>query len=188
MGQSLIIKMVVNIKTENRSGGADMDFSVTGTLIWYYYICKREVWLMAHQLEPDQEHENLQIGKIIGESTYPRDKKEIDLGNAKIDLIRTEHGELVVGEVKKTSRFKVSASKQLLFYLLQLKEMGIKARGELLFPEERDKLEVLLDDDGEKEIRQVMQDIEAIVRMDRPPEVAKTKYCRNCAYSEFCWS
>lgn len=58
-----------------------MDFQVTGTLVWYYYICKREVWLMAHQLIPDQEQENVRIGKIIGENSYNRDKKEIDLGN-----------------------------------------------------------------------------------------------------------
>lgn len=165
-----------------------MDFSVTGTLIWYYYICKREVWLMAHHLVPDQDQENLQIGRIVGESTYPRDKKEIDLGNAKIDLIRTEKGELVVGEVKKSSRFIESASKQLLFYLLQLREMGIQARGELLFPEEREKLEILLDDTAELEIKQAMQDIEVIVNLDRPPETVKNKYCRKCAYSEFCWS
>jgi len=28
---------------------------ITGTLIWYYYICPREVWLMAHELNPNQE-------------------------------------------------------------------------------------------------------------------------------------
>lgn len=165
-----------------------MDFSVTGTLVWYYYICKREVWLMAHQLVPDQDQESILIGKLVGENTYPRDKKEIDLGNAKVDLAKTEKGQLVVGEVKKSSRFKESASKQLLFYLLQLKEMGIDAKGELLFPEERDKLEILLDEAAEIEIKRTMRDIEAIVALDRPPEVVKIKYCRNCAYNEFCWS
>jgi CRISPR-associated exonuclease Cas4 len=165
-----------------------LDFSITGTLIWYYYICKREVWLMAHQLVPDQDQENLHIGRIVGESTYPRDKKEIDLGNAKIDLIRTENGELVVGEVKKSSRFIESASKQLLFYLFQLKEMGIKARGELLFPEEREKQDILLDDTAELEIKQAMEDIRTIISLNKPPEAVKIKCCRKCAYSEFCWS
>lgn len=170
------------------TGGLYVDFQVTGTLIWYYYICKREVWLMAHHLIPDQDQENLLMGKIIGENSYPRDKKEINLGNAKLDLIRTEKGELVVGEVKKSSRFIESASKQLLFYLLQLREMGIQARGELLIPEEKEKLEILLDSNTELEIRQAMQDIERIVDMDKPPEAVKIKCCRNCAYSEFCWS
>lgn len=165
-----------------------MDFQVTGTLIWYYYICKREVWLMAHHLIADQDNENLRIGKIIGENTYPRDKKEIDLGNAKIDLIRTENGDLIIGEVKKSSRFVNSASKQLLFYLLQLKEMRINARGELLIPEERKKIEVILDEVSEEEIKSAIDAIETIVRRELPPEPVKNKYCKNCAFSEFCWA
>lgn len=27
-----------------------------GTLVWYYHICKRQVWLMGHCIGP--EHEN----------------------------------------------------------------------------------------------------------------------------------
>lgn len=165
-----------------------MDFQVNGTLVWYYYICKREVWLMAHQLTPDQDDENVKIGKIIGENTYSRDKKEIDLGNAKIDLIRTEDGQLVVGEVKKSSRFIESASKQLLFYLLQLKEMGIEAKGELMIPEERYTCEVELNEKSEAEIRATIKHIEQIVQETRPPGAVKNKYCRSCAYNEFCWA
>lgn len=166
----------------------DLDFTVTGTLIWYYYICKREVWLMAHHLIADQDNENLRIGKIVGENSYPRDKKEIDLGNAKIDLIKTENGGLVVGEVKKSSRFVNSASNQLLFYLLQLKEIGINARGELLIPEEKKKIEVILNETTEAEIRSAIKNIELIVNQELAPEPTKNKYCKNCAYSEFCWA
>jgi len=165
-----------------------LDFSVTGTLVWYYYICPRETWLMAHQLFPDEDNENILIGRIIGANTYPRDKKEINFGNAKIDLIRTENGDLVVGEVKKSSRFVNSASKQLLFYLLQLKEIGIKARGELLIPEEKKKIDVILDEISEAEIRKAIKEIEIIVNQDLSPKPVKNKYCKNCAYSEFCWA
>lgn len=165
-----------------------MDFTVTGTLVWYYYVCKREVWLMAHQMTPDQDNENLRIGRIIGENSYSRDKKEINLSNAKLDLIRTENGDLVVGEVKKSSRFINSASKQLLFYLLQLKEMGINARGELLIPEERKKIDVILDETSEEAIRSAIKDIEMIVAQELAPEPVKNKYCKNCAYNEFCWA
>jgi len=164
------------------------DFSITGTLIWYYYICKREVWLMARHLVPDQEKENVKIGKLIGETSYSRDKKEIDIGNAKIDLIRSENGQLIVGEVKKTSRFLESASKQLLFYLLQLKEMGIEAKGELMIPEERQKYDVELNAENEAELLETMKDIEGIISKEYPPPASKIKYCRSCAYNEFCWS
>lgn len=172
----------------NTERGKAMDFTVTGTHIWYYYICKREVWLMTHQMEPDQEDENMQMGKAIGEHSYKRDKKEINLGNAKLDLIRTENGQVVVGEVKKSSRFVESASNQLLFYLLQLQKMGIDARGELLIPEEKKKIDVLLDEKSRSEILSAIQNIEDIAAAPRPPEPVKNKYCRKCAYSEFCWA
>lgn len=165
-----------------------MDFFVTGTLIWYYCICKREVWLMARRLTPDEDDVNIDIGRFIHQNTYSREKKEIDLGNAKLDLIHNENGELVVGEVKKSSRFLESAKTQLLFYLLQLKEMGIDARGELLIPAEKKKVQVELDATSEKEIQNIISEIENIVNDTSAPPPVKTKWCRNCAYSEFCWA
>ena len=96
--------------------------NISGTLIWYYYICKREVWLLAHGIEADQDHELLEMGRIISENTYRRDKKEINIGNIKVDLIRREHGQLIVGEVKKSSRYEKAATMQLLFYLKTLKK------------------------------------------------------------------
>lgn len=165
-----------------------MDFFVTGTLIWYYCICKREVWLMARRLTPDEDDVNIDIGRFIHQNTYSREKKEIDLGNAKLDLIHNENGELVVGEVKKSSRFLESAKTQLLFYLLQLKEMGIDARGELLIPAEKKRVQVELDATSEKEIQNIISEIENIVNDTSAPPPVKTKWCRNCAYSEFCWA
>lgn len=165
-----------------------MDFSVTGTLVWYYYICPRETWLMAHQVIPDQDDENVVIGKAIGENSYQREKKEIDLGNAKIDLVRREDGALIIGEVKKSSRFIDSATRQLLFYLLQFKEMGINAMGELLIPEEKKRIEVILDEEKEREILETIELIEILVGQPLPPPVKKIKYCRQCAYGEFCWA
>jgi CRISPR/Cas system-associated exonuclease Cas4 (RecB family) len=35
---------------------------ITGTLLWYYAICKREVWLMAHSIAPDEENQALEMG------------------------------------------------------------------------------------------------------------------------------
>lgn len=165
-----------------------MDFYVTGTLIWYYYICKRQVWLMAHGLEPDQEDENIRIGRLIGETSYERERKEVDITTGKFDVMRREGENLVVGEIKKSSRFVESAGKQLLFYLWQLREMGIEAKGELLIPEERKKLEFILDEGNEKEIKKAVREIEKIVAHPLPPPPEKNKYCGKCAYAEFCWS
>lgn len=166
----------------------DDNIEVNGTLIWYYYICKRQVWLMAHALNPDQEDENIVQGRAIGEFSYPRDKKELDLGNVKIDLVRREKDQLIIGEIKKSSRFITSATRQLQYYLLQMEQMGIKVRGELFMPEERKRLEVTLNDEERQELYEAEKDIINIVNQPLPPAAKKIKLCRNCAYAEFCWS
>jgi CRISPR-associated exonuclease Cas4 len=35
------------------------DPNITGTLVWYYAICPRECWLMAHQIDPEHEFDLL---------------------------------------------------------------------------------------------------------------------------------
>ena len=53
---------------------------VNGTLMWYYAICSREVWLMSRNIIPDQKDTNIEIGKFIHETSYERSKKEIEFG------------------------------------------------------------------------------------------------------------
>jgi len=160
---------------------------VTGTLIWYYYVCPREVWLIAHELSPNQEDPFLEIGRLLQEDTYRREKKEITVGNMKIDLIRRKNGEVVVGEVKKSSRFERSAIMQLAFYLYGLKKRGINVKGELMVPKERKRIPVELTPGIEDELRQAFRQIKDIIAQDNPPEPVKNKYCSSCAYREFCW-
>ena len=81
---------------------SENEFSLTGTLIWYYYCCLREVWLLVHQINADQDDGNMDLGRFIHENTYNRDKqKEISIGNIKLDIVRQDKDSLVIGEVKK---------------------------------------------------------------------------------------
>lgn len=164
------------------------NFKVTGTYIWYYFICKREVWLLSHGIEADQQDDNMQMGQAIHEISYKRDTKEIDFAGSKFDLISNKNGKLVVGEIKKSSKYLESAKMQLLFYLQKLEEASIHAEGELLFPEEKRKETVILTENAKEQLRQVIEDIEKIVDMPLPMNANHIKYCKNCAYGEFCWS
>jgi len=164
------------------------DLNVTGTLVWYYYICPREVWLMARNITPDQDNPNIDLGRFIGENTYQRDKKEISFGHIKVDVLRKEKGQLVIGEVKKSSKYEKSAFMQLAFYLLELKENGIEAVGELLFPKEKKRVKVELNNELIANIEKAKKDILRIIYQDAPQEPKKIVFCRNCAYAEFCWS
>lgn len=164
------------------------DINVNGTLIWYYFICQREVWLMSHQLVPDQDDQNIDLGRFFHDQSYKRKSKEINLGNIVIDVMDSEDGELIVGEVKKTSKFKESARMQLLFYLKELKDKGLEAKGMLMFPKEKKREEVILTKKDEAELEKVTKDILRIIYLDKPPESKKIAYCKKCAYSEFCFS
>lgn len=161
---------------------------ISGTLIWYYYVCQREVWLMAHSLEPSQDNTFIEIGRLISEESYKREKKEIHLDNIVIDVIKKDEDELIVGEVKKSSKFKKSATMQLAFYLKKLKENGIKAKGELLFPKEKKKIEVFLTPEIELELNETETKINDIMNLEIPPLPKKINFCKNCGYEEFCWA
>jgi CRISPR-associated exonuclease Cas4 len=161
---------------------------ITGTLIWYYYICRREVWLLSRNIVADQQDENMDWGRFLHEHAYAREKKEVAWESVKMDTLTSRHGELVVAEVKKTSSFLKSATMQLMFYLYSLKLAGIDARGELRFPEEKRKEPMLLDAAMEEELRRTIGQIKTIMANELPPEPEKIKFCGKCAYREFCWA
>jgi CRISPR-associated exonuclease Cas4 len=164
------------------------DFNVSGTYIWYYCICKREVWLLAHGLEADQQDENMRIGNVIHETSFNRNSKEIEFGHSKFDIISRENGKIIVGEVKKSSRFIESSRMQLLFYLKELSDNNIDAEGVLIFPDERKREVVILDDENKIKLENMIKDIKYIVNLDKAPEPVMSKYCKKCAYAEFCWA
>jgi CRISPR-associated exonuclease Cas4 len=164
------------------------DLRVTGTLMWYYYVCKRQVWLMAHQINPDEDDPNISYGRFLQKASYGREKKETAVGNSRFDIVQQRDGTIVVSEVKKTSRHEKSATMQLLFYLKELRERGIEARGELRFPEEKRRKPVVLTDEAFREVCKAEAHIIELIQHDLPPAPAKIKLCRNCGYAEFCWS
>lgn len=163
------------------------EINITGTLIWYYYICRREVWLMSRAIETEQDNVAIEIGRLIHEESYSRKKKEIHLENAVFDILSSKDDKLVIGEIKKSSRFMESSRMQLAFYLKKLEDMGVSATGELRFPEERKREAISLTPELREELEEAYREIEQIVRQEKPPKPKKLKYCRGCAYRDFCW-
>ena len=161
---------------------------VTGTLIWYYFVCKREVWLMSREVTPFEEDDLLEIGRLIHEDSYKREKKEVDIFSMKIDVLRKSNGRLLIGEMKKSSSYLMPARMQLLFYLYRLKEMGISAEGELLIPKERKKEKVILSEEAEEKVKDAISDIRRIIALETPPPTVKTHFCNKCAYKDFCFA
>ena len=161
---------------------------ITGSIFNAYFVCKRKLWFYSREISPFVGNDLLELGKMIHEESYKREKKEISLGNIKIDIVKKYGGNVIVAEVKKSSRAMKSARMQLLFYLYKLKQMGVSAEGELLVPKEKKREKVELTEEKEEEIRNVIEDIKRIISMPVPPEFKKSRYCNKCAYKDFCFS
>lgn len=161
---------------------------VNGTLVWYYNICKREVWLMSRYIVPDQRDENLDLGRFIHEMSYRRSHKEISFGNVKFDVLFHKGREITIGETKKSSEYMEASRWQLMFYLHVLKECGINAKGLLLYPDEKKRVEVVLDEDKEEQLKIMIKEIETIKNASLAPGVKKINFCRNCAYKDYCYA
>ena len=166
---------------------------VTGTLIWYVAICPRQTWLMAHAIEPYHDHELLALGRLLAESAYPRERKELSLPGMKVDVLRRrpadadEDEALVIGEVKRSPRAQHAQRLQLGYYLLRLREAGLHVRGELRYPEQRRVEPVELTPELEAEVRQAIAQVQALLVQPTPPPPARIPACTHCAYYEFCW-
>jgi len=161
---------------------------IGGTLIWYYFICKRQVWLMARGIEPERNDDALIIGRLLSERTYERERHNVKVGDSSFDIVRREAGVVVVGEIKKSSRFEQAAKMQLIHYLYILQKDGIEAEGELLFPKERKKERVRLEPETIELLEHTYGDIHKLTKTASPPVLKRNRYCSKCAYRYWCWS
>ncbi len=161
---------------------------IVGSYIQAYIICPRQAWLMARQICPDEDNEYLELGRLINRQAYGRERKEVALGHLKIDVVRRGGKDLIIGEVKKSSRAREAARMQLAFYLYELREMGVEAEGELLFPEERRRERLVLDEALAREVEDLNARVRALIFRDKAPLPERTRFCGKCAYAEFCWA
>ena len=93
--------------------------NLTGTQINYYFHCKRQLWLFSHQITCEQESDVVYLGKVIHETSYDREKKEIEIDRLKLDFLDIRSG--IIHEVKKSESFSHAHQWQVLFYLYYLK-------------------------------------------------------------------
>ncbi|AUW94348.1 MAG: CRISPR-associated protein Cas4 [Sulfobacillus thermotolerans] len=162
--------------------------AIGGTWVWYYAICHRELWLMAHAITPDEDDENLQYGRFMHDRAYQREGEEVSVGASKMDRVIEVQGKVVVVEIKKSSRAIESARLQLANYLVELENRGIVAQGELRFPDERRRESLVLDDSWRHRVEEAHHHIAQIVAAHTPPPVKHVAWCGHCAYRDLCWA
>ncbi|MGN9160559.1 CRISPR-associated protein Cas4 [Clostridium sulfidigenes] len=161
---------------------------VNGTLINYYFHCKRQCWLHGNRLNLEDNSEVVKIGKAIHEEKAEQGKNtELTIDNVKIDKLTNEY----LVEVKKSDA-DVEASKwQLLLYLKVLKGKGIDRKGKLEFVEKNKSknktLYVELDQESEIKLDNVVKSIEDLINMEEIPSAINKPTCKKCAYYEYCY-
>jgi CRISPR-associated exonuclease Cas4 len=159
--------------------------SITATQLNYYFVCKRKLWLFSHQINMEHTSETVELGKLIHEKSYSREKKEIQIGPIKIDFIGKDG---IIHEIKKTPKMEKAHSWQVKYYIWYLKQLGVEnLKGEIDYPKLKKRTEIILDDDDEKEIEKILHEIANIISQEDIPPVINKDFCEKCSYYELCY-
>ena len=163
-----------------------MKKEITGVMVYYYEVCKRKLWYFYNEIQMEQGNENVEIGKVLDEETYKRDKKHINIDNIiNIDFIRSKG---ILHEVKKTKSIENAGIWQLKYYMFYLEQKGIKdIKAEIDFPLLREKKKIILEDGDRKVLKNVVKNIESIIKQDKPQKVIDSKICKKCSYYDICY-
>ncbi len=155
-----------------------------------YNICPRQAWFMYRNISPDQQNEYLEIGRLIDETSYSRNKKQIYIAdiNAELDMIERKDGNIVIVEIKKSSKMLNYAILQLKYYLYLLHKKGIFVKGQISVPKEKTKEFVELTNTDIEKIQKILEEMRNILLTEKPPKSIKKRYCSKCAFFELCWS
>lgn len=160
---------------------------VNGTLINYYFHCKRQCWLHGNRINLEDNSKDVKIGKAIHEVKSEKNKQsEISIENVKIDKLTKDY----LTEIKKSDADVEAAKWQVLLYLKILKDKGIERKGKLQFIEKNKKKRtaiIELDEENLEELKKIVSDIENLLLEENPPKVINEPKCKKCAYYEYCY-
>ncbi|AJA48710.1 CRISPR-associated exonuclease, Cas4 family [Clostridium pasteurianum DSM 525 = ATCC 6013] len=161
---------------------------ITGTIINYYFHCKRQCWLHANRINLEDNSEEVRIGKVLHELKAEGKKNtEISIDNIKIDKITEDY----LVEIKKSDADSEAVKWQVLLYLKKLREKGIERKGKIEFIEKnkQDKkiIYIELTDKNEKNLNDFLYNIEQFLIEEEPPAVELKPKCKKCAYYEYCF-
>lgn len=159
-------------------------FRVTGVMVQYYFVCKRELWFESRDIEINRDNPDVAKGTSVDKTAYTEERRNIQLNMISIDLL--QDGRVI--EVKPSSIMPDPSRKQLTYYLWYLKHVhGVNKDGVLAHPDERKREEIVLTEKRETEIEEAIRGIHELVHFSSPPDAEEKPFCESCAYFDFCW-
>lgn len=158
---------------------------ITGVMFYYYFVCKRKLWLFYKGITLEDEDENVILGKLLDESTYNREEKHIMIDETiNIDFLKRWE---VLHEVKKSKNIEEANIWQVKYYLYFLKNKNINIKkGIIDYPKLKEIQEIFLEPQDIIEIENILKNINEIINSIESPPLKKTVICRQCAYFEYC--
>lgn len=158
---------------------------ITGVMVQYYMLCKRELWFYIKQINMNYNNDDISIGRLLHETSYKRENKEIRIDNMVFDFVK--HGdELVIFEIKKSSKLTIGAKYQLYFYLYNLRLLQKDLKGVLVYPKERKREDIVLTNKIINEVEKIIVGILEVSNLNKPPIAKNQPYCKRCSFYELC--
>jgi CRISPR-associated exonuclease Cas4 len=162
--------------------------TITGTIINYYFHCKRQCWLFSNRINLEDNSEDVRIGRVLHEIEHEKSKNtEISIDNVKLDKITDEY----LVEIKKSDADIVAVEWQVLLYLKKLKDKGIEKKGKIEFIEKNKqdhKIQYIdLDEEKEQQLIKLENEIVNFIANPIPPNATLMPKCEKCAYYEYCF-
>lgn len=175
------------------NSNADLELEplqVTGTMVSYYFICCRKLWLFAKGLNLENISGNADVikGRILHDSRFKREhSREVSFDTVKIDFLKFG-GEVFVHEVKKSKKFEEAHVWQLKYYIYIIKRKGLEcSSGVIHYPASMRKVDVIFCQEDYARIEQALANITGVLQESRPPGRLNKKMCSRCAYFDFCY-
>jgi len=165
----------------------ETDFRVSGTLIAYYYICKRKLFFFAKNIRLENYKDRVLQGKITHEKRFQKEAhREVEMDGSKFDFVQFR-GEVVVHEIKHSKALEEASIWQLKYYIFLLQQNGIAcSEGVIHFPNQMRKQRVLFGKKDGEIIRNTLEKVQEILHQSIPPEFSPRSICAKCSYYEFC--
>jgi len=159
---------------------------ITGVMVYYYQVCQRKLWYFYHEIQMEQNSDNVKIGKLLDENTYGRDDKHINIDNViNIDFVRSKK---VLHEVKKSKKIEEASILQVKYYLYFLIKKGATGiTAKIDYPLLKECVEVSLNEADSVEIEKILANISMLVKEEIPPPLKKLRICKSCAYYDLCF-
>lgn len=160
---------------------------ITGTLINYYFHCKRQCWLSGNRINMEYESEDVQIGKALHQERLDKKKgTELKIDNIVVDQLTDKY----LVEIKRSDADMEAAKWQIYFYLKVLREKGMERIGRLEVLEKHSDTKRITDytltPEIVTELEVLTAEIEQLIASDEPPKTELANKCKRCAYGAYC--